>query len=194
MIGLLILLLGIVSTIHVDSIFVISGVPYWGSIIYIIAGSLCVAAENTLNSPSGLCLVKGSLGMNIISAITSGISIGILLMDLIVGLFNMYSYCNDSYCYYIEDMYKTLFWGISSVSLIFTILEFIVSICLSAFTCKAVCCCSPQVPFVPQVVNPQPCCFRPNHLHNLDNSEISVVSNPSTHLHPPEIPPQYSDI
>ncbi|ROI89228.1 Membrane-spanning 4-domains subfamily A member 8 [Anabarilius grahami] len=97
MIGLWTLLLGIVSTLFAESITVFSGIVYWGSLIYISAGSLCIAAENKLNSPSGLCLI--------------------------------------------------LFWGISGVSLIFAVLQFIISIYLSAFACKATscCCCSPQV-------------------------------------------------
>ncbi|KAK9976631.1 hypothetical protein ABG768_021836 [Culter alburnus] len=192
MIGLLTFLLGIVSTLHAESISVFSGIVYWGSLIYIIAGSLCIAAENKLNSPSSLCLVKGSLGMNIFSTITAGISFIIISLDLVIG--PVYTWCNDYSCYYIEDKYKTLFWGISVVSLIFAILEFIISIFLSAFACKVTPCCTPQVAFVPQVITQHPCDFRPTNIHNLNNSEISVVSNPSMHHLPAEIPPQYSEL
>ncbi|XP_051748005.1 membrane-spanning 4-domains subfamily A member 4A-like isoform X4 [Ctenopharyngodon idella] len=187
MIGLLTLLLGIVSSLHADSIFIYSGIPYWGSLIYIIAGSLSIAAENKLNSPSSLCLVKGSLGMNIFSTLFAGTSLIIISVDFVIGPLN--SYCDNYHdCYYLERKYETLFFGISGVSLIFAVLEFIISICLSAFACKVTCCCSPQVPFVPQVLP-----FGPNHFHNLNNPEISVVSNPSMHHLPAEVPPQYSE-
>ncbi|XP_039541834.1 membrane-spanning 4-domains subfamily A member 8-like [Pimephales promelas] len=159
---------------------------------YIIAGSLCIAAENYQNSPSSLCLVKGSLGMNIFSAITAGISFIINSIDLTVGPIYMYRYCNGYDCYYMEDQYKTLFRGISGVLLIFAFLQFIISICLSGFACK-VACCSPQVPLVPQVLTQYPCCFGHNHFQDLNNSEIPVVSNPAMHRLPAEIPPQYSE-
>ncbi|XDV26001.1 hypothetical protein PO909_029817 [Leuciscus waleckii] len=184
MIGLLILLLGIVSTLNPHSIFVFSGIPYWGSLIYISAGSLCIAAENKLHGKgsSSLCLVKGSLGMNILSAITAGISIILLSLELSTGYI---PYCYDRYdCY----NYKTMYRGISGVSLVFTILEFIISIVLSAFACKAnACCCSPQVLNVHQVVIPQSYAFRPNP------SEVPLVSNSSVNHNPADVPPQYSE-
>ncbi|XP_051746596.1 membrane-spanning 4-domains subfamily A member 4A-like isoform X2 [Ctenopharyngodon idella] len=182
MIGVLTLLLGIVSTIHASSIFVFSGIPYWGSIIYITAGSLSVAAENNMNSPASLCLVKGSLGMNIFSTLTAGISTIMISLDLALGPFN-YS-CNDYACYYIEVKYKTVFLGISGVSLVLALLAFFISIFLSAFACKASCCYYPQ--FVPQVVIAQPSDFKPNHYHDLNNSEISAVSNLSMYNSPAE--------
>ncbi|KAL1276921.1 hypothetical protein QQF64_023594 [Cirrhinus molitorella] len=186
MIGLLAFLFGIVLALNAESIFVFSGIPFWGSLIYIAAGSLCVAAENKHNLPCGLCLVKGSLGMNIFSALTSGTAIIITSLDLAVGPLCSYD-CDD-----IDEDYRTLFLGIGSVMLIFALLEFIISIYLSAFACKVTCCCSsPQVPHVAQVIPPLPCGLRPCQFQDPNSSEISVVSNPSVHHYPAENPPEY---
>uniref|UniRef100_A0A8C1N1R0 Uncharacterized protein n=1 Tax=Cyprinus carpio TaxID=7962 RepID=A0A8C1N1R0_CYPCA len=86
MTGVVIFLFGIVNTAistFQPSILIFSGITYWGSLIYIIAGSLSVAAQNKLH----LCVVKASLGMNVISAMTAATAITV--MGIEIHLFSM---------------------------------------------------------------------------------------------------------
>ncbi|NP_001038929.1 membrane-spanning 4-domains, subfamily A, member 17A.16 [Danio rerio] len=184
MIGVLTFLFGIVLTVYAESVFVFSGIPYWGSLIYIAAGSLSIAAENKHDSPTSLCLVKGSLGMNIFSAVTAAIAFILLSVDL--GNGPLYLYCSGYYCGEIERMYMTLFSGISGVLLLFTILQFFISVYLCGFASKFTSCCHPQVPSISPVASPQP-----NYFQN--TSEIPVASNPFFQHPPAESPPEYAE-
>ncbi|XP_056310572.1 membrane-spanning 4-domains subfamily A member 4A-like [Danio aesculapii] len=159
MIGVLTLLFGVMCTGYEHFFFINTGASYWGSLIYIAAGSLSIAAENKINSPAGLCLVKASLGMNIFSAIAAGISI--IVFSLNLALAPIFGFCGHPDYFFSE---RTLLSGISGVLLVFAILEFFISIWLSAFACKVTCCCHPQIP---------------------------VVSNPLIQHPPTEIPQQY---
>ncbi|XP_014048148.1 membrane-spanning 4-domains subfamily A member 4A [Salmo salar] len=148
MIGLMVLLTGIVMTAgpQVDNIGVLSGIFVWGSIIYVVAGSLTVAADNKLDK----CLVKGSLGMNVVATVTA--LTGTILHSLDSAGILYYYYCdNPGYpSYYPPSYVCQQYWvrsqGISGVLAVFSLLEFIVSICVSSFACRAVCLCCCSTP------------------------------------------------
>ncbi|XP_042612264.1 membrane-spanning 4-domains subfamily A member 4A-like isoform X2 [Cyprinus carpio] len=123
MIGVTVFLLGILHTTNFyeySAIVVYSGITYWGSFIYIIAGSLFVAAQKKLNP----CVVKASLGMNVVSAVTAGLAI--VLMGIQLRVISM-----DHSSLHAEKL------RVVGIMLVFTIPQFIISICISAFACKA---------------------------------------------------------
>nr|XP_033776659.1 membrane-spanning 4-domains subfamily A member 4A-like [Geotrypetes seraphini]XP_033776660.1 membrane-spanning 4-domains subfamily A member 4A-like [Geotrypetes seraphini]XP_033776662.1 membrane-spanning 4-domains subfamily A member 4A-like [Geotrypetes seraphini] len=148
LIGILQIFFGVVLAViypTVFNIFVISGVPFWSGLFFIISGSLSVAAQNHAH----MCLVKGSLGMNIMSSISACVGIIIIGLDLGVGI-NLYFYNSDSYsCYNYEYGTDCLRYrsallnvvpGIEGVLLLLMLLELCISISTSAFGCKASCC------------------------------------------------------
>ncbi|XP_052409795.1 membrane-spanning 4-domains subfamily A member 15 isoform X2 [Carassius gibelio] len=183
MIGVMTFLFGIVSTLNAEAIFVYTGVPYWGSLIYITAGSLCIAAENKMKSPYSLCLMNASLGMNVCSTISAGIAIIALSLDF---AFWRYRYCSHSSCY-LGAKYATLFHGIRGVLMLFAVFEFIISVCLSAFACKASAYSSTSLVQFAQVLSPQSSDF--TRLHDLNNSEIPVASSSSINHQSADTPP-----
>ncbi|KAF4080273.1 hypothetical protein AMELA_G00168530 [Ameiurus melas] len=154
MIGLLTILFGIVMAIYPQAIIVYSGVTFWGSLLHITAGSLAVSASNKLNA----CVVKGAMVVNIFSTVAAGITIIIFSMDLVIGPFY-------GSCYYYDGRYEcsnsyiaeSRTNGIIGVLLVFSLLQFVISIAISAFTCKAICTNEPTLNIINVVPNPEGC-------------------------------------
>ncbi|KAK3575385.1 hypothetical protein QTP86_025785 [Hemibagrus guttatus] len=141
MIGCLMILFGIMLAILSESLSVYTGIVFWGSLFHISAGSLAVAASNNLNS----CVVKATLVLNIFSTIAAGGTIITICMDFIfVNIFRPYNYYDRS-----NNM------GTIGVLLVFSLLQFCVSITVSAFTCKATCTNEPTVTVINMVPNPE---------------------------------------
>ncbi|XP_077095552.1 membrane-spanning 4-domains subfamily A member 4A-like [Siphateles boraxobius] len=140
MTGVMVFLFGIVRTTDVynfPAVSLFSGITYWGSLVNISAGALSVAAQNKLNP----CVVKSSLVMNVLSAVTAGLAILLIPMDIGLGSETMkYQSCPKTYDR-TEDVMCLKFerndLGILGILLVFSILQFIISICISAFACKA---------------------------------------------------------
>ncbi|XP_004874322.1 membrane-spanning 4-domains subfamily A member 15 [Heterocephalus glaber] len=95
-------------------LFIQGGVPFWGGSCFVLSGCLSVAAER---SHTG-CLVRSSLGTNILSATAAFAGTAILLMD-----FGVTSW----------DVGR----GYLAVLTIFTILEFFIAVIATHFGCQA---------------------------------------------------------
>ncbi|KAI4875385.1 hypothetical protein NFI96_015463, partial [Prochilodus magdalenae] len=140
MIGLFTILCGLSWTFFWTA-SVSSGIAFWGSSIYISTGAVTIATEKRL-IPN---MVKGSLGMNVVSAVTSGIAVFVLCIDL------SYPYICSSYSHYDGQSNSSYYSRCASSSvmfvviLIFNLLEFCISVSISAFGCKAVCGVKPTV-------------------------------------------------
>ncbi|XP_036993696.2 membrane-spanning 4-domains subfamily A member 8-like [Artibeus jamaicensis] len=65
-----------------EAVSFVIGCAFWGGISFIISGSLSVASEKQPNSP---CVLKGGVGMNILSAIFSVLGICAYIVDMCVN-------------------------------------------------------------------------------------------------------------
>lgn len=137
MIGVMVFLFGIVMAIGADSFGVFSGIFVWGAGFYITSGSLTVAAGKSLSR----CLVNTSLAFNVVASVASLTAVILYSLDA-AGLI-IYCYDDSSWPFYCE-LYRTRMQGFSGVLAVFHLLEFIVSITVAAFACKATCNCNDQ--------------------------------------------------
>ncbi|XP_070284197.1 membrane-spanning 4-domains subfamily A member 8-like [Myotis yumanensis] len=139
------------------------GYPFWGGILFTISGSLSVASENLPRSP---CLLNGSLGLNIVSAICSMVGISLFITDLII---------NPLYYYY-PNYY--LYWGVSpgvatsAVLFIFSLLEFCIACTSAHFGCKLLRHSHNSGPMVFQTIytNPEPLNSTPSYFNVVQGS------------------------
>ncbi|XP_070619800.1 membrane-spanning 4-domains subfamily A member 4A-like [Erythrolamprus reginae] len=138
-IGITGIILGILLNVTDDFLFlyIIIQTPYWSGILYIISGSVAVAAARNPKIP----LVKGTLAMNVISAVTAGI--GIIVLSITIGdsVYRFMYFCDHPGNEHFEDCLETthLMEGILAILLVFTIVEFFIAISLSSFGCKMLC-------------------------------------------------------
>ncbi|XP_026541035.1 membrane-spanning 4-domains subfamily A member 4A-like [Notechis scutatus] len=139
-IGIIGIIFGILLNVMEDHVFAYIQImiPYWSGILYIISGSLAVAAARNPKIP----LVQGTLAMNVISAITAGIGIIFLSFTITFSKYHFMYLCyrsgnesEETSCH--DTIHITE--GILAVLIVFTTLEFCIGISLASFGCKMLC-------------------------------------------------------
>ncbi|XP_048355612.1 membrane-spanning 4-domains subfamily A member 4A-like isoform X4 [Sphaerodactylus townsendi] len=115
--------------------------PYWMGILYIISGSLSVAAAKDPRVP----LVKGMLAMNVVSSVAAGTAIVIHFITIFHPIYYIgcQSYRHrdmppDS-CHELVAIPYNLMYATTVFLLAVTVLEFLISITSAAFGCATVC-------------------------------------------------------
>ncbi|XP_008590294.1 PREDICTED: membrane-spanning 4-domains subfamily A member 12, partial [Galeopterus variegatus] len=123
------------------SISFIGGYPFWGGLQFIISGSLSISASSKF-SP---CLIKSSLGMNIVSSIFALVGVILLLVDMIINDVD-----NQAYCTELPGK------GISAMLMIFSLLEFCVTCATAHFANQTIANTNRSVLVIPTVYSANP--------------------------------------
>ncbi|XP_044538157.1 membrane-spanning 4-domains subfamily A member 4A-like [Gracilinanus agilis] len=160
------------------------GYIFWGTAFFIISGSLSIAVERRTTN----VMVQSSLAMNIVSSVMSGLGIIFLSISLMVHIF--FHRCHGG-SFYFCIMLRSICLGINVILLILAILELLVSITVSSFGCKVLCCGQSEVTifmpsstyYVPE--NPAAeACNGGTMLQNpvADTTNTSPGSHPDSHI------------
>ncbi|XP_010597505.2 membrane-spanning 4-domains subfamily A member 12 [Loxodonta africana] len=115
------------------SLSFISGYTFWGGISFIISGSLSISAAKVFSR----CLLKGSLGMNVVSAAFAGIGMILLVVDMSIN-----GAPRQDYWALLSGK------GISAMLVIFSLLEFCIT-CVSAHSSTQAIDTNPPVVVIP---------------------------------------------
>ncbi|XP_075071541.1 membrane-spanning 4-domains subfamily A member 8-like [Mixophyes fleayi] len=144
-----------------------SGIPFWGPIIYIIAGSLTIAAKAKPN----ICLVKGSLALSIITSVFTIIGLILACVDLHIIKFLYHHRNAGPVGGYIMD----------SVLLVTNLLLFCSSVSVAVFGCRSLNHASSIVPQVFVIQN--------DVVISMPPSVFSASAPQYAELQPPPPPP-----
>ncbi|XP_072329845.1 membrane-spanning 4-domains subfamily A member 4A-like [Scyliorhinus torazame] len=121
---------------HINNFSVIIGTPWWTGALFIVAGALAIAVEREPTHS----MIRGCLGMNIISAISCVPAIVAYTLNISIPY----------HCYHVD--YTSYCMGLIAcvaILLLLTLLNAGISIAVSSFNCKAMsCCCAKPVPVI----------------------------------------------
>lgn len=122
------IILGLMNVTFLDvlgfaSATFVSGYPFWGGLSFIVSGALSISASKQFS----LCMMKGNLGMNIVSAIFSFIGIILFLVDLSIN-----GHIHQDYWALIAGR------GISAMLMIFSLAEFCITCTTAHFASQVI--------------------------------------------------------
>uniref|UniRef100_A0A4X2L1Y8 Membrane spanning 4-domains A4A n=1 Tax=Vombatus ursinus TaxID=29139 RepID=A0A4X2L1Y8_VOMUR len=117
----------------VETFLFYTGYVFWGTAFFIISGSLSIAAENRTTNT----LIQSSLAMNIVSSVVAGLGIIFFSFNLVMFAYSHYYYCRQEGYHDVCVFGHSLLLGSNGFLLILNVLEFAVSLGVSAFGCNA---------------------------------------------------------